>query len=375
MTRHHETAGSVSGKVFAVSTIGSLLGALGTGFFLIPNFGVQDSFIYCGTVLLVLAVLGNFRPAFIGYALVLIALVVSLMIFTSRKPATDLSIEIIDESSGFYGQLQVIKKYNTKSLLVDGIGQNYVFETDYVSQYINFIAALPLLRGDVSLQHEALVVGLGAGELPMLFKQAGFDVEAVEIDPNVGDMAVKHFGFDLPSDKVHYMDGRIFLLKDTATYDYIVIDAFSAEQIAWHLISAEALHEAKLRLNDKGILAINFTSVSNGKDVAALQKTLKTVYPEVRTFSLSKVEDELTSIVFLASMSPVHLDTDSSLLNERQRKDAARFLANELDQLQSDIVLTDDFNPLSHQRMNVQLLWREAMIEYLGEDNLGWLLL
>ena len=47
MTRDREAVGSVSGRVFSVSTIGSLLGALGTGFILIPNYGVMAIFAFC----------------------------------------------------------------------------------------------------------------------------------------------------------------------------------------------------------------------------------------------------------------------------------------------------------------------------------------
>ena len=78
MTTDREVVGSVSGRVFAVSTIGSLLGALATGFVLIPNYGVLAIFAFCGSLLIAVAIIGNFRPKFIGYSLVLTALIVSL---------------------------------------------------------------------------------------------------------------------------------------------------------------------------------------------------------------------------------------------------------------------------------------------------------
>lgn len=119
MARKREATGSVSGLVFAVFTIGSLFGALVTGFVLIPNYSVLAIFAFCGSLLLALALLGNFRPKFIGYSLVLIFLVVSLMIFSSKKPESKISIEILEQIPGFYGQLQVISRHGEKSLLVD----------------------------------------------------------------------------------------------------------------------------------------------------------------------------------------------------------------------------------------------------------------
>jgi len=52
-----------------------------------------------------------------------------------------------------------------------------------------------------------------------------------------------------------------------------------------------------------------------------------------------------------------------------------RFISGELPDLHSDVLLTDDFNPISYQRRRVQHLWRDAMIEYLGDENLGSLML
>ncbi len=247
MTHQQDKAGSTSGLVFAVSTIGSLLGALGTGFLLLPNYGVQAIFAFCGVILLSVAIAGNFRPRFIGYALILISLVVSLMLFAGKRSGPGASFEILEQTPSFYGQLQVIRRYGEKSLLVDGIGQNYVFDNDlYTTKYINFIAALPELRPPPTRSSgKALVIGLGAGQLPMLLQRKGLDVDTVEIDPKVGALAARHFDFSLPPGQVHYMDGRLFLLRSKDFYEYIVIDAFSAEQIASHLLSMEALTEDK----------------------------------------------------------------------------------------------------------------------------------
>jgi spermidine synthase len=376
MTRRHEDAGSISGLVFAISTLGSLTGALGTGFLLIPNYGVQAIFAFSGALLLALAIFGNFRPKFIGYALMLTAIVVSLIFFSRKQPDENISIEVLDEASSFYGQLHVIRKHNEKSLLVDGIGQNYVYDDNrYATPYINFISALPVIsQRPVMQEQKALVIGLGAGQLPMLLQQAGFTVEAVEIDPKVGELAMKHFGFSLPPDQIHYIDGRLFLLRNRNLYEYIILDAFSAEQIASHLLSMEALAETSARMTATGLLAVNVTSVITGKDIAAIQHTLQAVFSNVRTFSLDNGR-ELTSIVFVASRSPIQLSITDTALSHAQLVDASRFITGELPDLHSDVLLTDDYNPVSFQRRKVQLLWREAMIEYLGDKNMGWLML
>ena len=375
MTREAENAGSVSGLVFAVSTIGSLLGALGTGFILIPNFGVVAIFTFCGSFLIALAMLANFRPKFIGYSSILVSVLVLLMIVTGKRPGAETSVELLGQVSSYYGQLQVIRKQGVKSLLVDGIGQNYVYQDDATSTaYINFISALPELRqAQTEISHKALVIGLGAGQLPMRLQQQGLQPDVVEIDPEVGRLAEEHFGLDLNPEQIHYMDGRLFLLRTANVYEYIALDAFNAEQIASHLLSMEALAEARARLSRSGILAINLTSLATAEDVASLQATLRAVYDHVRVFSLDH-GSTLTSIVFLASMQPIILSTEHTSLTGARLADAKRFIAGELPELGSDTLLTDDYNPISQQRKQVQLLWRKAMIDYLGNGSLDWLM-
>ncbi|MCF7821711.1 MAG: fused MFS/spermidine synthase [Mariprofundaceae bacterium] len=375
-TQNRESVGSTSGLVFAVSTIGSLLGALGTGFILIPNYGVQVIFTFCGALLVALAMLGNFRLKFIGYAILLTLTVLLFMLLSGKKSNAGVSIRILGQTPSFYGQLQVIQRGTEKLLLVDGIGQNYVFDNNvYSTQYINFIAALPALTESSASKHPAaLVIGLGAGQLPMLLQRGGLDVDVVEIDPKIGEMAAKHFGFNLPADQICYMDGRLYFLHNQTAYDFIVTDAFSSEQIASHLLSMEALEETKAHLSETGLLAINITSVKTGEDIAALQHTLQAVFPHVRSFTPDHGA-ELASFVFVASRAPIHLSTKNSSFDTAQLADVKHFIAGELPDLHSNILLTDDFNPISYQRRDVQLLWRKEMTGYLGRENLEWLLL
>ncbi len=122
------------------------------------------------------------------------------------------------------------------------------------------------------------------------------------------------------------------------------------------------------------MLAINVTSVTTGKDIAALQHTLQAVFPHVRTFSTAD-GNELASIIFVASRLPLQLSTTDHLPGKLQRADVKSLLAGELPDLASDVLLTDDYNPIDYQRRQVQLLWRDAMIDYLGYENLDWLML
>jgi spermidine synthase len=375
--RDSEQAGSTSGLVFSISTIGSLLGALVTGFMLIPNYGTQTIFAFCGFFLTGFSLLSfafmhrHKRIAFVP------VIALALMYYPATyKPTQETSVEIIEQAPSFYGQLQIVRKNGVKMMLIDGIGQNYVADDNrYITPYINFISTLPATRQTNKLSERALVIGLGAGQLPMLLQKKGLGVEVVEIDPLVAKMAEKHFAMDLADKNIHIGDGRVFLTNNTDIYDYIIIDAFNADQIAWHLISREAIGITKHRLSEEGFLAINLTSISDSRDVASIHKTLKSVYDHVNVFSYTPDhKNNLSSIVFIGSNSPVKLTASKNKFSDNQLADINRFINGKLNHLEGGVVLTDNFNPVSHQREQAQLVWRQAMRDYLGEEKLGWLL-
>jgi spermidine synthase len=113
-----------------------------------------------------------------------------------------------------------------------------------------------------------LVVGLGGGVIPRemhhYFPAAKVDV--VEIDPEIPVVAQTFFGFktdDLL--KVCVEDGRVFIRRlarrtDTPKYDYIMLDAFNADYIPFHLMTKEFLEEVKAIMANDGVVVANVFS-------------------------------------------------------------------------------------------------------------------
>jgi spermidine synthase len=376
LTRQKEEVGRRSGHVFAISTIGSLFGALFSGFYLMPNVGVGSTFLVSAFVLSMLVLMGTYLGRYLREIVIstLIAILIGVSML-ARSPANYADIKIIERSTGFYGQIQIIEKYNTRVMLVDGIGQNYVVtNARYSVPYINFVSAIPgLHRPENNTNSSALVIGLGAGEVPMRFKSQGIMTDVVEIDPTIARLAKKYFQLELPPSQIHIMDGRQYAMQTTQLYDYLFIDAFSADQIASHLFSLEALSLFKQRLKNDGLLIINITSELAGKDVAAVHTTLKQLYSNVHTYAHG-ILGELASHILLAGNIPIdwHIEAKTNMPVELHH--VSYFLSNELTGLERQLVLRDDFNPLTEMRTEVALKWRVGTWEFLGKDNLGWLI-
>ncbi|MBT8136372.1 MAG: fused MFS/spermidine synthase [Gammaproteobacteria bacterium] len=113
-----------------------------------------------------------------------------------------------------------------------------------------------------------LLIGLGGGTLVEVFTGLfpGIEIDAVEIDPAVVDVARKYFSYSDPAGTaVHVRDGRVFARRANRRgerYDYIIIDAFNGDYIPEHLMTREFLLECKELLAEKGVLVANTFSSS-----------------------------------------------------------------------------------------------------------------
>ena len=82
----------------------------------------------------------------------------------------------------------------------------------------------------------------------------------------------------------------------------------------------------------------------------------------------------LSTNIFLASAEPINLSSNARLLDASTANNVEDFLANELGNLVTDVVYSDDYNPVSHQRRYVQLLWRKEMLRFFEDEQLTWLM-
>lgn len=365
--------GGISGLVFAVSTVGSLIAALATGFVLIPNLGVRSILALTGTALVLIAAAGFLGTRRRGSAALAGVLVLASLFAWRGGSAGESSrgLRIVERTPSFFGYLRVVENDLVRILTVNGIGQNYVRRDapELHSAYLTFLAVVPRLTGAPPDARTALLIGLGAGELVGLLEREGVNLTVVELDPRIEELARRHFGLRLPREQIRFADGRAFLERDRATYDFVFMDAFLGEEVPGHLFTREAFTAIRRRLAPGGVLAINYTTIPNGEDVQAVARTLQAVFPHVRAFTDGSPATELASLVLVASSEPLQLDPADDLA----RATADLFLTHEsrLDTGRSRI-LTDDFNPIQTYRLGATRSWRRAMIAHIGEDWAYW---
>ena len=129
--------------------------------------------------------------------------------------------------------------------------------------------ALPYARAFLSgllLQpspRRVLVIGLGIGTMPMVLRRydPSIQVDVVELDPAVEDVARAYFGFRCEAGcRVHIGDGRMFVRAQGRAgrrYDLIMVDAFDVKYIPEHLLTREFMQQLRAILAPDGIVAAN----------------------------------------------------------------------------------------------------------------------
>jgi len=313
-------SGLVSGTVYGVSTAGSILGTLGTTFYLIPLIGSRAITFTLGISGLVASVLllAGSRAGGRTRLGALVALVATSLL---SMPASPLSAEelfdpqiradllkhkdgLIAHTETAYNDIFVSK---VKSLLKMSFqwkgwyfyesAVNLVDGDDLPMLYARVVGLAAVYPQDIK---RVLVLGLGGGAVPLYLARSLPDatVDSVEVDPGVIEDAKKYFGLR-ETERFHLIesDGRIYLNRHSEKYDIIVLDAFSGSYIPFHMMTKEFYQLVRDHLAPHGVVAINF--LPSVKLYDSNVRTLKLVFDNLDFFdSGDPTVDETNVIVF-----------------------------------------------------------------------------
>jgi len=290
----HETrkVGVNVGFFFAVSTIGSFLGTIVTGFYLISYVSVDSIFLMTSVCLVVLSVVYFlvFRKKILILAFALFPLLLPGTHATTTKTMDDgTTVTKIFDKDTFYGNIKVLdRKYpymQTREMLLDGAPQGAidltsrmpVFDYFYYLQYIPF-----------SLQPQGkrcLVMGLGAGIIPLWYEKMGVTTDVIDVNPEVFSVAEQFFDFHIGGTK-YVGDARYLLSISNQKYDYIILDVFNGDTLPEHMLGLESFQLISRHLTDNGIVGINLVGslTTDTFLTASLVKTLQTVFMTVEMF-------------------------------------------------------------------------------------------
>ena len=106
------------------------------------------------------------------------------------------------------------------------------------------------------------LAGLGTGSLAC-YARPGDEIRIYEIDPAVVRLARTHFAAlrdCAPDAVVGIGDARLLLARESASFDFLTVDAFSSDAIPVHLLTLEAFRIYLNVLAPEGVLAVHISN-------------------------------------------------------------------------------------------------------------------
>jgi spermidine synthase len=364
-------AGAVSGRIYAISTMGSFLGTFLPVLVLIPLIGTTMTFLAFSGFLLLVAYVGLWRAA--GWRAILpwlwmLIVLILLAVYWTGRPVKQ-TIGQIYENESAYNYIQVLERDGDRILrLNEGQGEHSRYNPtrlDYRGPWEQFLAA-PFFNAapfEVAQVKRMAIIGLAAGTTA---RQATavfgpIPIDGYEIDPGIIDVGREYFDMNQPNLNAIPQDGRIGLASSSARYTIIALDAYRPPYIPWHLTTREFFVEVYGHLEPEGALVVNVGRAPNDRRlIEALVGTIGSVFPSVYVMDLPDTFNSLIyatvqptaainlveNYTFLAEQGAVH-----PLLLEVIRRAGTNLRPTP----ETDLVFTDDWAPIEWITNNMVL--------------------
>ncbi len=315
--RSVEEAGTVAGRLYALSTAGSLLGTLLSALLLIPLVGTRRTFLIFAFAIAVVAVLG-LRPL-LRWALApaAIAVLIALPVGTLKADVDD-GGRVIHEAETEYQYARVIEYDDgTRTLeLNEGQAQHSVCEAECDAGPGGPRNPSSVLTGDVWDGHlvdhfaarsgrpgRVAILGNAAGTTARAYEEffPSTRVDGVEIDAELSEIGRRYFDMNNPRLHLYHEDARPFLRRIDASYDVISVDAYRQPYIPFYLTTEEFFETVRDRLARGGVLIVNVGHPEGQDELErVLTATIGEVFPNVMR---DPIED--TNTLLVASEAPL----------------------------------------------------------------------
>ena len=297
--RDLEHLGQTAGRLYALSTLGSLAGTLGATFGLIPYLSLDAglSLVLAVTAVTALVALaGDFhrhRVATAGAALLLV-----LAAFGPPELARG-DGGVVHERMTPYQTLRVVDDGEVRYLESDRVRHGAIHRQDGTLA-LSYPRLYPLAWAYRPEARRVLILGMGGGTSAAFLRRAfpEAEVDLVEIDPAVPDVARRFMGFTAdPGVRVHVADGRRFLERSAGrpgtTWDVIIADTYIGLSVPFHMTTREFLAAVDGALAPGGVFLVNLAAGLEQPFPKAIYRTLVERFPNVDAFPVPGVANTL----------------------------------------------------------------------------------
>jgi predicted membrane-bound spermidine synthase len=354
-----QSAGATAGRLYALSTIGSILGTVIPVFVLIPLVGTPRTFYLLSLALLGLSVWALWRYRSWYFWLLLPSACLLVLPPSVLRPPPFGTLLYNGESAYYY--IQVVQQdtargKETDLVLDEGHAVHSIYNPNQLitgGPWDYFMVAPYFNPGYKQTDlKSAAIVGLAGGTIARDFTQVygPIPIDGVEIDPKIIELGRTYFGMNEPNLNAIAQDGRYFVTTTTKRYDLIGIDAYRQPYIPFHLTTREFFQQVRNHLTPNGVAVINAgRTETDYRLVDVISSTMKSVFPNV--FVIDLPSPQINSIV-VGTNQPAQLSnfaTNAEALSDptlRQVANTALTSGRVREVTTTPVVFTDDWAPV-----------------------------
>ncbi len=353
--RDVSNTGTTAGTLYALSTLGSILGVFVTVFVLLGTLGTRGTFVTFSFALLAAALVGIWRDSGRARALryALLALIIAILAALDSTGVVKASAGLVYETESPYNYIQVVQDEGWTLLTVNE-GQAYQSAYRADSTLTGGIWDLFLIAPYFSspdAPRSLLIIGLAAGTTARQYTDTfggALPIDGVELDPAIIAAGRAYFAMNQPNLRAIADDGRNYLHR-AGLYDVIALDAYRQPYIPFHLTTVEFFRETRAHLTPRGVVALNAARTKTDyRLVDALAATMLQVFPSV--YLVDHPNDANTLIV--ATNQPTTLDTFRANISQTRdpnlRSVAAQIVNTTRVATQTAPIFTDDHAPVEN---------------------------
>lgn len=299
-----EEAGTVTGRLYAISTLGSLAGVFLSALVLIPFLGTRRTFLAFALALALVAVVSLQRR--FAFAPAAVALLIAVPVGTVK--ATGQGRVIWERETPYqYARVVELPSGERRLELNEGQAVHSVYEPgrwltgNYWDEFLVLpLAALPQPPRSVAILGNA--AGTTARAYGRYFPRTR--VDGVELDGELNDVGRELFDLRGPRLHLHTADGRTFLRASGRRWDAIFVDAYRQPYVPFHLATREFFALVRERLTPGGVVLVN---VGHPERSDALERTLSATMGDVFAHVM-RDPSQAVNTVLVASDRPVSVE-------------------------------------------------------------------
>jgi spermidine synthase len=280
-------AGAVAGRLYALSTVGSIVGVFVPAIVAIELYGTQRTLVATAVVVALGGSLLLRRRWVVAPVALAAVLAVPVGIV---KPVAGL----LYEKDSQYQFVQIVQKGTVRDLyLNEGIAVHSEWRPHTVltgDEWDMFLSVPPLLGRPV---RSVAILGNAGGTTARAYGvfYPSARIDGVELDPTVTAAARWYMGLGRIR-RLHVVtaDARPFLERTHDRFDLILVDAYRQPYVPFYLATQQFFRLVRSRLRPGGIVALNVATVPGDRRLAeGIAGTLRTEFPQVLTWQALKL--------------------------------------------------------------------------------------